>query len=35
LPPAARGDLLEAAKEDYYRVIEAEADLLSLQGDGD
>jgi hypothetical protein len=34
LPPSGRGGLLKAAKEDYYRVIEADADLLRLRGDG-
>jgi hypothetical protein len=27
--------ILEAAKEDYWRLIEANADLLDLRGDGD
>ena len=27
--------ILEAAKEDYWRLIEANADLLGLRGDGD
>jgi hypothetical protein len=31
---SARG-LLEAAKEDYYRMIETNADLLCRGGDGE
>jgi hypothetical protein len=28
------GGIVEAAKEDYGRMIEAKADLLGLQGEG-
>ena len=32
---ATREGIVEAAKEDYGRLIEANADLLGLRGDGD
>jgi hypothetical protein len=32
---ATREGIVEAAKEDYGRLIEAKADLLGLRGDGD
>ena len=32
---ATREGIAEAAKEDYGRLIEANADLLGLRGDGD
>ena len=32
---ATREGIVEAAKEDYRRLIEAKADLLGLRGDGD
>jgi hypothetical protein len=32
---ATREGIVEAAKEDYRRLIEANADLLGLRGDGD
>jgi hypothetical protein len=32
---ATKEGLLEAAKEDYWRLMEAKADLLSLREDGD
>jgi hypothetical protein len=32
---ATREGIVEAAKEDYYRLIEANADLLGLRGEGD
>jgi hypothetical protein len=32
---ATREGILEAAKEDYGRLIEANADLSGLRGDGD
>jgi hypothetical protein len=32
---ATREGIVEAAEEDYGRVIEANADLLGLRGDGD
>ena len=32
---AAREGIVEAAKEDYGRLMEANADLLGLRGDGD
>jgi hypothetical protein len=32
---ATREGIAEAAKEDYRRLIEANADLLGLRGDGD
>ena len=32
---ATREGIVEAAKEDYERLIEANADLLGLRGEGD
>jgi hypothetical protein len=32
---ATKQGILEAAKEDYGRLMEANADLLGLRGDGD
>jgi hypothetical protein len=32
---ATREGIVEAAKEDYGRLLEANADLLDLRGDGD
>jgi hypothetical protein len=32
---ATREGIVEAAKEDYGRLVEANADLLGLRGDGD
>jgi hypothetical protein len=32
---ATREGIVEAAKEDYGRLIEAKADLLGVRGDGD
>jgi hypothetical protein len=32
---ATREGIVEAAKEDYLRLIEANADLLGLRGEGD
>jgi hypothetical protein len=32
---ATRESIVEAAKEDYGRLVEANADLLGLRGDGD
>src|SRR5918995_1622246 len=32
---ATKEGILEAAKEDYGRLLEANADLLGLRGDGD
>jgi hypothetical protein len=32
---ATREGIVEAAKEDYRRLIEANADLLGVRGDGD
>jgi hypothetical protein len=32
---ATREGIVEAAKEDYRRLIEANADLLGLRGEGD
>ena len=32
---ATREGIVEAAKEDYGRLIEANADLLGVRGDGD
>jgi hypothetical protein len=32
---ATREGIVEAAKEDYGRLIEANADLLGLRGDGE
>jgi hypothetical protein len=32
---ATREGIVEAAKEDYGRLMEANADLLDLRGDGD
>jgi hypothetical protein len=32
---ASRGGIVETAREDYARLLEANTDLLGLRGDGD